>query len=308
MLPEAIRRRVSFAVRVLDDVTGLPLDLATARIPAVKRDAIAKDGGFYVFADLDPGTHAVAVTASRHQPFAFSADTPVAAGTPSRLLRVHGENERILAIQSVLAPSSSVRVAATDVHPGVPAGATVIHQAGQTTLAAPFAGESVDEVELTSLAGLAANQFIRILAEPAIRLRPDPYYDLTSETPPSRRLVGTVRSAATGEPIAGARLEVRRVNGLALTARTLGATPPSSARFSSVGGGASRRVVGLQADIVSMTDERGRFALRFSPRRELQVDDVRLRVTAVGFVALDTPTIDLTLADETVQGPVLVPS
>lgn len=308
MLPETITRRVSFAVRILDDVTGLPLTIAALRIPAAEQDAIAKPGGFYVFTGLQPGTQNVEISSPRHQDFVFSTQTPVVAGTPNRITRVPGENERILPIQAVLTPSTSVRIAATDFHPGFPVGATVIHPSGQTTLTAPLTGENVNEVELDSITGLATNQFIRVLGDPSIRLRPGPYYDLSSENPTSRRLIGTVRNAVTSEPIAGARVEIRRANGQLVTPRTLGPTPATLARFSSIRDGSNRRVVGHEADVVSLTDERGRFAFRFPPRRELVVDNVRLRVTATDFNLLDTAVIDLTLADETVHGPALTRS
>jgi hypothetical protein len=308
MLPEFSRRHVSFAIRILDDVTGLPLAAATPRVPAADRNAIAKSGGFYVFTDLLPGTHVVEISSSRYQQYTFTAQTPVAAGTASRVARIPGENERILPVQSVHAASGTVRIASTDFHPGFAADSPVIHQGGQTTLAAPVRGEGVDELELASVTGIAADQFIRVLGEPAIRLRPGPYYDLSRESPPSRRLAGSVRDAVTSVPVAGARLEIRRANGEFLNAHTLGPTPTTTADFSSIGIGPGLRVVGKPADIVAITDERGRFAFRFAPRPELVVDSVGLRVTATGYNLLDTPDIDLTHSDETLYGPVLTPS
>ena len=308
MLPETRSRHVSFALRILDDVTGLPLTRAASRIPAAEQVAIAKPEGFYVFTDLQTGIHDVEISSSRHQDYEFTTLTPVAAGATARIVRVPGENERILPIQAVLPASSSVQIAASDFHPGFPVGATVIRQGGQTTLTARLTGENVDKVELASLAGLAPNQFIRVLGEPSIRLRPGPYYDLSFENPPSRRLIGTVRSAVTSRPIVAASVTIRHANGLLINSRTLGPTPATSAHFASIGGGLNRRVVGQQADVVSITDERGRFAFRFAPRRELLVDDVRLRVTATDFNPLVTPVIDLTVADETVHSTTLTPS
>lgn len=227
-----------------------------------------------------------------------------------RLLRtIPGENELILAVQSVDRPSNRIIFQARDILEPLPAGARVISSKLVTSLAQPLGGARVDTVAFANVGSgpmaLAPGDVVRLVKRRAARVKPGTYDRLDIGT---RRLAGTVRDMARGLPIIGAIVELTRINGEDIVSEKVGMTPPEVADVRTVGSGIAKRVVGTARDVRATTNEEGRYSFRFPERLDLVVDAVTLGITAGGHVPEGPVDVDLTGRTDNELGFVMLPA
>ncbi len=225
-----------------------------------------------------------------------------------RLIRtVPGENELILAVQSVDRTSNRIGFQAREILEPLPAGARVISSKLVTSLAQPLGGERVDCAAFAKVGSgataLAPGDLVRLMKPRAARAGPGARHRPGTKT---RRLGGVVRDMARGLPIIGAVVELTRVNGQDIVSESVGMTPPEVADVRTVGRGMAKRVVGTARQVRSMTDGEGRYGFRFPERLDLVVESVTLRVTAGGHVPEGPVDVDLTRRTDTELGFVLL--
>lgn len=222
---------------------------------------------------------------------------------------IPGENELILAVQSVDRASNRITFQARDILEPLPAGARVISSKLITSLAQPLGGARVDSAAFANVgsgaAALASGDVVRLMKRRAARVGPAPYYRRDTET---RRLGGVVRDMARGQPIIGAIVELTRVNGEDIVSENVGVTPPEVADVRTVGSGMAKRIVGTARHVRAMTNEEGRYSFRFPKRLDLVIEAVTVRVTAGGHVPEGPVDVDLTERIDNELGFIMLPA
>ncbi len=292
MLFEKSLRHVSMAVQLLDDLYSTVIRDAAVRIEGQRQSPVIKEDGFYVFTDLGGGSFRMLVRRPMYQDFERVFTLPLP--TNDRLiLDVPGENELVLAVQSVDSETSTIRFQARDVFDPLPAGTPVVSSDLVTALAQPIEGEAVDTATLQSVGTLQQDDIVR-LVKPArvVRLRPGPGYPFMGDL---RHLTGTVRDAADGQPITGATVELVQVNDLSINAEVVGTTSTNLVTICSMSTGSEKRVIGTERDRHCITTTRGSYAFYFPARADLNVQSVMVRVTANGYQAAESASINLGL-------------
>jgi len=267
-----------------------------------------KEGGSHVFRNISAGSYQMDIYPKPTHP-------PERAGSQfslveDRLIRtIPGENELILAVQSVDPASNRIIFQARSIPEPLPSGARVISSKLITKLAQPLGGERVDSAAFANIGSgsmaLATGDVVRLVKRRATRVKPGAYYRPHTR---ARRLGGVVRDMARGLPIIGAIVELTRINGEDILSEKVGMTPPEVADVRTVGSGLAKRVVGTARHVQAMTNEEGRYSFHFPERLDLVVDTVTLRVTAGGHAPEGPVDVDLIGTADNELGFLMIPA
>ena len=238
MLVETQTSRLSFFGRIADDLTRqvlLPTDTAVS-LEEGRREALIKADGHFAFADLEPSAanYRIHIGARSYQDRVILQALPTSA--PVQVM-LPGEDELYVLITSVAAPQKRVTFEQITFVAPIEAGAVVIGEGGfTTTLAEALEGQKVTFAVLSTVAGLAAGQMLRIVRSPDLLLRPGPYYPFPIDatvfavkvvaSDPLQTALSNAGIAITG--INGTAPTVTDVGGLQLSRFNLGGNPPGS--------------------------------------------------------------------------------
>ncbi len=291
-------RRLAFFGRAADGFTRQ--DLSPRRFRATLRNpprrAAQKEDGHFVFANLTPSPpdYRIDLAGPEFQPRELLVPWP---GPGPVEIRPPGEDEIHVVITGVNA--SRVTFASIEFLPPIALGAPVLGEGGfTTTLAAALEGNDVQEAELTSAAGLAAPQILRIVRSNRLVFRPGPYYPFPPGT--TQAALRVVENTAGAPPIEDAQVRITAVNAAPVTPVNVGGvtlfqaslpTPPPP-------GATTPFLIGTDASRTLRTNARGDAVFYYSPATP--VASLTLDVSRPGYVS-QTPTIPVQTAERSFQ-------
>jgi len=299
-------RVVSLAVKLVDDLSSNIITNGNVLLSSIGGNdrvhaAIKKQDGFYVLTDVPDWAYKLSIKAQSYQSFEHNLTMPLPV-TDKSVLNIPGQNELLLSVQSSDTSTETVSFANRHFYHPIVAGTQVISSRRLGALATTLEGESVGEATLDEVGSGASrirtNDIIRFIGERVIRLKPAPHYAFGKQL---RRLIGSVRDAATDQAIPNAQVEITRVNSHNINAEDVGTTANNTVSIYSIQNGVNKRVIGTSNDIQRIVDSRGRFVLYFPERLDLDIDNITLSVTAANYAAISPLDIDLTTQMETVQ-------
>jgi hypothetical protein len=288
-MTDRLLRRASVALKPVDDLTSSLVQSAEIRTAASAGVALRKSDGFFVFSNLPDGAHTITIEEPSYRTFDIVLSLPL-PNEDRLLLSIQGENEEFLVVSSVDAPSRTLTFQSRTFRPALRAGSPVITSRVVTALSEELEGEGVvsavvDDVG-TGATLIQPGDFVRIVRERLVRLRPGPYYPFEDET---KRLTGAMIDALTSQPIVGGEARLQRVDNVAVSSRNVGTSSANRARIYFFDSG-TPRIIGTERDISATTDARGRFAFTFSQRLSFDPTSLRLRFSAPGYVTTNRNT------------------
>jgi hypothetical protein len=287
MSGETQTSRLSFFGRIADDLTRkvLPATDMTVFL-AEGREALIKADGHFAFADLEPSPtdYRIHIGARSYQDRIILQGLPTSA--PVRVM-LPGEDELYLLINNVAPPQQRVTFEPITFVASIEAGAAVIGEGGFiATLAEALEGQKITFAVLSTVAGLAAGQVLRIVRSSNLLLRPRSYYSFPADA--TVIAVKVVANDSLQTALGDVDIEITRINGteptltdvggLQLNLFDLGANPPGS-------------VILDDNDKNTATNDRGDAVFYFPGSK--QITSIQVGVTKTGFQA-STSSISVT--------------
>lgn len=252
-MPDVFTSVVSLWGKVVEDLTLSEPAVTSyqAALQGAARPPIYKNGGFFVFPDLAAGPYDVALTGTRYQPELLTAN---AAAQPANI-SAPGANELIGIVRGIDAPNNRINFDPVICRRPIRSGAAVLTSTASTQLTTAIEPGEVSRARLATLTGIAVNDIVRIVREPAIRLKLSPYVE-----PPIRvtRLFGIAVDSFDGKPLAGAAVRITRIN-----TQPVVLTNVAGASVATVTIAGTTRLLGLERDISAATTPNGHFHFYF---------------------------------------------
>jgi hypothetical protein len=285
---ETRKSRLSFFGRTADDLTRQVLLGAETGVflDDERKAALVKSDGHFVFANLEPSAtdYRIHIDAPSYQDRVIAKALPGAAAVQVMLA---GEDELYLLIGSVLAAQNRITFEQNTVVPPIEAGAAVIGQGGFTaTLAEALEGQKIAFAALSTVAGLAAGQLLRIVRGNNLLLRPGPYYPFPPDT--TVLAVKVVANDPVEPALGDAGIEITRLNGNAPTMVDVGGLSLSSF---SLGGSPPGSIILDDDDKKNASNDRGDTVFYFAGSK--QITSIEVAVTKSKFQAF-TSSINVT--------------
>ncbi len=286
-------RQVAIVGRVADELTRADLNPRryAASLLNHRRQAVQKDDGYFVFADLpgSPPDYQVVLAGRQFQTRRLDV---TATGTSMGEVDTDGEDELQVIITAIDAGMSRVSFATVLFLPHIAENAEVFGEGGVvTTLDETLEGVEVDGAVLASLTGLAVDQVLRIVRGKRLLLRPGPYYPFPLST--TVAAIRVVDSLPGSEPISDAAVEITAANGAAVTPVVVdGVTlfradlPPTPTPF----------MIGTLEALGTFTNARGDAVFYYAANTP--VTSLTLSVTKTGYVT-QTTTVAVTAGART---------
>lgn len=244
------------------------------------RAAIQKEDGHFVFADLpaSPPNYQVELTGRAYQTRRLTVTNPGGA-TP---LEINPDGEDELQVIATSINGNRVSFAALDFLPTISQGAQVIGEGGfATTLAETADGADADGVELTAVAGFAADRVLRVVRSRRLLLRPGPYYAFPEAT--TVVAIRVVEATINHEPIPDVSIEITAVNGAPVTPVVVAGVTFFRAELPASPAPATLAfLIGTQAARESFTNARGDAVFYYTPTTP--VTSLTLDISKTGYV------------------------
>jgi hypothetical protein len=267
--------RVAFYGRVADELTRQDLTPRQyqATLAAHPRQAVQKQDGWFVFADLPPDNYAIDLSGAHFQRRRLTVAAPPVGSTE---IIVPGEDDVQVIANSVVAPDR-VEFARLPFVPRVSDAAQVFVEGGApTTLDELLEGVDVEGATLSSLGGIGVGTALRIVRSSRLVLRPGPYYPF----PESTTVVAfRVMDSLSAGPVIAAQIQIANVNGAALSTSTVGgvtlfraALPPVPTPF----------MLGTDAARTTLSNGRGDAVFYYPPNTPIAA--LTVDVTRTGYV------------------------
>lgn len=280
--------RLSLFGRTADDLTRhvlLPPEMAVS-LDNERKAALIKSDGHFAFIDLEPSAtdYRIRIAAPSYR------DRVIAKALPSAVpvqVTLAGEDELYVSIGSVSAAQNRITFEQTAVVPPIESGAAVFGEGGFTaTLAEPLEGQKTTFAALSTVAGLAAGQLLRIVRSSNLLLRPAFHYPFLADT--TVLAVKVVENDPMELVLDGAVVEIIRLNGNAPTTVNVGGL---NLGLFSLGGNPPGSVILDDDDKRSATDDRGGALLYFAGSK--QITSIELAVSKTNYQA-STSSINVT--------------
>jgi hypothetical protein len=284
--------QVAIFGRVADELTRADLNPRryTASLLNHRRQAVQKEDGYFVFADLpsSPPDYEVELE-GRH--FQRRRLTVTATGVSAVEIDTDGEDELQVIITDI--DTNRVSFATVPFVPRITEDAAVLGEGGfSTTLAETLEGVDVEGAELQSATGITVGEALRIVRSTRLLLRPGPYYPFPEGT--TVVALRVVDSLPGSLPIAEAQIEITAVNGATVSTMLVdGVTlfradlPPTPT---------TPFMIGTLQALGTFTNARGDAVFYYTPTTP--VTSLTLSVTKAGYVT-QTPTVVVTLGART---------
>jgi hypothetical protein len=269
---EQVIQEVSLVGKVIEDLIYESLNPGQFKVEVMNMKKLPqyKNGGFFVFSDLRPGTYTFKISGDRFQPQEFNVtiplDTlvfdsiPVFDSFPDidliPIFNQPGDNELIVIAETVNGSSRKITFDPVILKKKIKAGALVLAQGSSARLASDLDSGKVENATLNTVIGLAADSIVRIIRDKSIRLKFDPYYQFPFEL---TRIVGKVVFADDPEiPLEGVRVRLTQVNGT-----NVKLTDVAGASIVTTEIGGVKVVLGTEKDMVTFTNQKGDYHFYF---------------------------------------------
>jgi hypothetical protein len=275
---ESHTSQLSFFGRIADDLTRkviLPPDL-NAVLEASGKPSLNKRDGYFVFADLPPSAteYRIQIDANAFQRRTIAKVLPAAAAVE---ITLPGEDELYLSISDIAISQAQVAFEPITFLPPIEAGAAIFGQSGfRATLTEPLDGSKVSFAKLSSVAGLAANQLLRIVRSRNLLVRPGPYYEFPADV--TVVAFNVTDSDQGGSAIVGARIDISKINNTAPSSVSVG---DLNLDVFDLGGAVRSMLLFDEDDRTTVTNERGDAVFYFPGGKPIA--SIEVQVTEPGF-------------------------
>jgi len=287
MSGETQTSRLSFFGRIADDLTRKVLAATDVAVfLAEGREALIKADGHFAFADLEPSptSYRIHIGARSYRDRIVLQGLPTSA--PVQVM-VPGEDELYLLINNVAAPQQRVTFEQITFVAPIEAGAAVIGEGGLiATLAEALEGQKITFPVLSTVAGLATGQVLRIVRSSNLLLRPGSYYPFPADA--TVIAVKVVANDSLQTALSDADIEITRINGNSPTLTDVGGLQLS---LFDLGGNPPGSVILDDNDRNTATNDCGDAVFYFPGSK--QITSIQVGVTKTGFQA-STSSISVT--------------
>jgi hypothetical protein len=297
---EARTTRVSFYGGLADATTrrSVPRSAFQLSLSEGGTSPVCKENGLFAFADLRPKASPYSITVGGHAYRARRIEASLPTPDPVAVTG-DGEDELYVSVTTVELATQRVGFDRIPFLPTIDAGAEVVGPGGfSATLGERLEGEDVDFAVLSTVAGLTPGDVLRIVRSNRLLLRPGPYY-----TFPEPATILSARfhdDTSAAYSIAGARLALDQVNGVATTTVTVGGVVLHRVQI-----GGSSVVLGPASAVETHSNPRGEALLDFPAH--LAITSLRLQVSCPGYVPI-AQTVAVTAGEVTRWTQPLVPA
>jgi hypothetical protein len=286
--------QVAIVGRVADELTRSDLNSRgySASLRNHRRQAVQKEDGYFVFADLpaSPPDYQVELAGRQFQTRRLDV---TATGTSAVEIEEDGEDELQVIVTDIDVALKRVSFATLPFTPSIAKNADVFGEGGvSTTLGESLEGVDADGAVLSSVTGISIDDALRIVRSTRLLLRPGPYYPFPEST--TVAAIRVVDSLSGEEPIADAMLEISAVNGAAVAPVLVdGVTlfraelPPTPT---------TPFMIGTLQALGTFTNARGQAVFYYAPATP--VTSLAVSVTKAGYVP-QTATVAVTAGART---------
>lgn len=269
---EQVIQEVSLVGNVIEDLIYESLNPGQfkAELMNMKKLPQYKNGGFFVFSDLMPGTYTLNISGDRFQPQKLTVNVPldtlvfdsvpVFDSFPDveliPIFNQPGDNELIVIAKTVNGNNRKITFDPVTLKKKIRAGALVLAHGFSARLSSDLDIGRVDEATLNTVVGLASDSIVRIIRDKSIRLKFDPYYQFPFEL---TQIAGRVVLADDPEiPLESARVRLTQVDGANVMLNDI-----AGANIATIETGWLKVVVGTERDVVTFTNQRGDYHFYF---------------------------------------------
>jgi hypothetical protein len=251
-MTEELVHTAALAALVIEDLVYEPLDPGsyTAQFLGTLARPYYKPGGLFAFADIAVGPATLRVGGSNFQDQDYSVTVP---GISPPFFEA-GANDLIV-IVSALNGSNNISFSPVIVSSGIASGAAVLANGFTSTLASELDPGLVTRAKLASLGTLAVGDVVRIVRNPALRLKYNPYYIFSN---PVTQIIGRVTAGASGIGIAGVQMNLVSIGG-----NPVNLTNVAGANVATVAVGTGTIVLGTSRDVTTLTNGNGDYHFYF---------------------------------------------
>ncbi|HEX8144676.1 MAG TPA: hypothetical protein VF553_19060 [Pyrinomonadaceae bacterium] len=279
---DQILQTASLLGHVIEDRSfeGLSPAHFTAELVEATKTPQYKEGGFFVFSNLNAGNYTLRIFGEQFQTEEFAVVVP---STTPPLLDAPGDDELCVVIRALDNAATKINFDPTFLPQPIKAGAAVVAAAFNGTLAAPLDAGKAASAKLNDLAGLSVGDIVRIIRGKSIRLRYGPY----SQLPPDfTRVVGKVvfKDVPTFA-LAGAAIRLTEVNGAGVSIETVAGVKIITTQING-----KKVVLGAERDTTTRTNPNGDYNLYFS---QTGITSITLEAKLAGFQTA-TKTLSIT--------------
>jgi hypothetical protein len=268
---EQILQTASLLGHVIEDRSfdGLSPAHFTAELIGTRKIPQYKDGGFFVFSNVNAGTYTLRLSGEQFQTEEFAVTLPFAP----LFLEAPGDDELSVVIRTLDTGATKINFDAVFLPQPFRAGSLVVAAAFNGMLAAPLETGKVTSAKLNDLTGLAEGDIVRIVRDKSIRLRYGPY----SQLPPDfTRVVGKVFVKDAPEvALENAAIRLTAVNGTNVLVNNVAGVSIVTVEISG-----KKVSLGAERDVTTRSNLTGDYNLYFS---QPGMSTITLEATRAGF-------------------------
>jgi hypothetical protein len=244
----------ALAALVVEDLDFAPLDPGTytAQLSSTSATPYYKPGGFFVFVDIPAGSNTLQIGGGDFQEQSYTVSIPGI----SPPFYEEGANDLIVIVTALNGGTSNITFAPIVIATGIDSGATVEANGFSTTLATELDPGQITQAKLTTLGTLAVGSIVRIVRNPALRLKYSPYYSFPN---PVTQIIGTVTAGTSGIGLEGVQMSLVSVAGTPVNLSAVGA-----ANVATLVTGTGTIVLGTSRDVTTLTNSNGDFHFYFN--------------------------------------------
>jgi hypothetical protein len=249
---EELVQTASLAALVIEDLVYEPLDPGsyTAQLLGTPATPFYKPGGLFVFPDIPVGPATLRLGGGDFQNQDYSVSIP-AISPP---FFEEGANDLIV-IVSALNGGNNISFGPVIVASGIASGAAVLTVGFSTTLASELDPGKVTQAKLISLGALAVGAVVRIVRNPALRLKYSPYYTFPN---PVTQIIGRVTAGSSGIGIGGVQMSMVSIAG-----NPVNLSQVAGASVATVVAAGKTTVLGTSRDVTTLTNGNGDYHFYF---------------------------------------------
>jgi hypothetical protein len=246
----------ALAALVVEDLVYEPLDPGTytAQLRGNPATPYYKPGGLFAFADIPVGPATLQLGGGDFQ----SQDYTVGIPQISPTFFEDGANDLIVIVATLNGSSGINNISFNPVilPSSIAPGAAVLASGLTTTLVSELDPGQVKQAKLNSITGLTVGAVVRIVRNPALRLKYSPYYSFPN---PVTQIIGRVTAGTSGTGLGGVQVNLVSVGGNPVN---LGSVAGANVATLATSGGTI--VLGTSRDVTTLTNGNGDYHFYFN--------------------------------------------